>query len=205
MSSSYCVKCRKDTPTNDMHYENMSRKTKTGKTVNQTLMKGSCVVCGTKKTKFVKAAENHGQGFIPIQAIKNMMSQAKNNDSDSDTVDNEKSYIPLRLPFSIAGQGASYRVEKRDISKRTYTALKELINSGKAGYLTFGNTKFYVSPANVAQFRKAHEKGVLKKAAQVMSGERSHQEVSQKMQAKGAGMDSLGVLSDILGVVGMLL
>lgn len=203
MSSSYCVKCRKDTPTNNTHYENMSRKTKTGKTVNQTLMKGSCAVCGTKKTKFVKAAENQGHG-VPIQAIKNMMSQAKNNDSDSDTNDKKSSSNTMYPPL-FRGSGASYRVEKRDISKRTYTALKELINSGKAGYLTFGNTKYYVSPANVAQFRKAHEKGVLKKAAQVMSGERSHQEVSQKMQAKGAGMDSLGVLSDILGVVGMLL
>ena len=158
----YCMRCKKETPTKDIHYETLSRKTKSGKTVNQTLMRGICGACGTKKTKFVKAPQMHGEGM-------------------------------------------THRVEKRDISKRTYTALKELIKDGKAGYLTFGDTKYYVSPANVDQFKKAHEKKVLKKAAQVMSGERSHHEVKEKLNAKGHGMDSLNILSDILGVVGMLL
>jgi hypothetical protein len=169
------VRCRKETPTNDMHYENITRKTKTGKTVNQSLMKGACSVCGTKKTRFVKGSDK----------------------TDNDDFDSNRT-------TSLVGAGASYLVEKRDISKRTYSALKELIQSGKTGYLTFGSNKYYVSPANVAQFMKAHEKRLLKKAAQVMSGERSHQDITEKIKARGGGLDSLNALNDILAVVGML-
>jgi len=166
MTSQYCLKCRKQTPSKDIHYENITKKTKSGKIVNQTMMKGTCEVCGRMKTTFAKASDNQSK---------------------------------------MQGSGLTHRVEKRDMSKRTYTALKELIKDGKAGYLTFGNTRYYVSPTNLHQFKKAHEKGVLKKAAQIMTGEKTPQEVNEQIKAMGGGMDSLGILTDILGVVGMLL
>ena len=136
---SYCVRCKKETPTKDIQYESLSRKTKTGKTVNQTLMRGICGVCGKKKTKFVKASGNTNKNQTQKQI------QASKSDSESEP---EHSHMH--------GNGITHRVEKRDISKRTYTALKELIKSGKAGYLTFGNTKYYVSPANVSPVSYTH-------------------------------------------------
>lgn len=180
MTSHYCLKCKKETPTKSIHYENLTRKTKTGKTIKQAVMRGICEVCGTKKTKFVKASENYSK-IDPTE------------------------YKTESKQEQIQSSGLTYRVEKRDISKRTYTALKELIKHGNAGYLTFGNIKYYVSPANVEQFKKAHEKGVLKKAAQVMSGEAPIDKVKHKMKTSGAGLDNIGLLSDVLGVVGMLL
>jgi len=191
----FCLRCKKETPTKDIHYETLSRKTKSGKTVNQTLMRGICGACGTKKTKFVKASGNHAE--------KQHTHHKKSSMSESESKTESE---PEHMHHShMHGEGMTHRVEKRDISKRTYTALKELIKSGKAGYLTFGNTKYYVSPVHVGHFKTAHEKGLLKKAAQVMSGERSHHDVKEKLKAKGHGMDSLNILSDILGVVGMLL
>lgn len=184
--SSYCVKCKTETQTINPHYENKTMQTKTGKTINRAMMKGTCSVCGTNKTKFIKASDSMG-GDMSLPSTSNFTMQ--NQDSDSDNV----------------GQGATYRVSKRDISKRTYTALQEMIKSNKPGYLTFGDTKYYVSPANVSNFKKAAQKGVLKKAAQVMSGEKSLQDVADKIKTKGGSMDMLTTLSDILGVVGMLL
>jgi len=178
--SSYCLRCKKDTDTNNVKYENKTSKTKTGKTVNRAMMTGTCAVCNTKKTRFIKA--NSGAG-----------SATKNEELSSDEMSDN------------VGQGATYRVNKRDISKRTYTALQEMIKHNKPGYLTFGDTKYYVSPANVSHFKKAADKGLLKKAAQVMSGERTHQDVSNRIKTKGGSLDALTTLSDILGVVGILL
>lgn len=191
--SSYCVRCKKETNTNDIQYENRPMQTKTGKTMHRAMMTGTCAICGTKKTKFVKADASKG-GDLPLSIMSD-----SGEDEDSNTqlfTDGDEENI---------GQGATYRVSKRDMSKRTYTALKEMIKTGKPGYLTFGDTKFYVSPASISNFKKASQKGVLKKAAQVMSGEKSHREVVRKIKTKGGSIDALGTLSDILGVVGMLL
>jgi Domain of unknown function (DUF5679) len=180
--SSYCLRCKKETPTNNTKYETKTTTTKSGKIVNRAMMTGTCGVCGSKKTKFVKA--NTG-GVCATLATNS--SEEKSGDE------------------SMVGQGATYRVDKRDISKRTYTALQEMIKHNKPGYLTFGDTKYYVSPANVSHFKKAADKGLLKKAAQVMSGERTHQDVSNRIKTKGGSLDALTTLSDILGVVGILL
>jgi hypothetical protein len=181
--SSYCLRCKKDTETNNIKYENKTSKTKTGKTVNRAMMTGTCAACNSKKTRFIKADSGAGSAAM---ATKN---ETLSSDEMSENV----------------GQGATYRVNKRDISKRTYTALQEMIKYNKPGYLTFGDTKYYVSPANVSSFKKAADKGLLKKAAQVMSGERTHQDVSNRIKTKGGSIDALSALSDILGVVGILL
>jgi len=53
MNQIYCVKCRKFTETRDV-------KQKTTKN-NRQMLQGICVVCGTKKSKFMSAS---GTGFI---------------------------------------------------------------------------------------------------------------------------------------------
>ena len=53
MNQIYCVKCCKFTETRDM-------KQKTTKN-NRQMLQGICIVCGTKKSKFISAS---GKGFI---------------------------------------------------------------------------------------------------------------------------------------------
>jgi len=53
MNQIYCVKCRRFTETRDV-------KQKTTKN-NRQMLQGICVVCGTKKSKFISAS---GKGFI---------------------------------------------------------------------------------------------------------------------------------------------
>ena len=53
MNQIYCVKCRKFTEPRDV-------KQKTTKN-NRQMLQGICVVCGTKKSKFISAS---GKGFI---------------------------------------------------------------------------------------------------------------------------------------------
>ena len=53
MNQIYCVKCRKFTETKDV-------KQKTTKN-NRQMLQGICVICGTKKSKFISAS---GKGFI---------------------------------------------------------------------------------------------------------------------------------------------
>lgn len=48
----YCVKCKKNTDTNNI----TNRVSKNGKNMVQ----GSCSVCGTKKTRFVSAGQSGG-------------------------------------------------------------------------------------------------------------------------------------------------
>ena len=54
----YCVKCRQFTKTRDV-------KQKTTKN-NRQMLQGICVVCGTKKSKFISAS---GKVFIKTQLI----------------------------------------------------------------------------------------------------------------------------------------
>lgn len=83
------------------------------------------------------------------------------------------------------GEGQSYLVDKKDLSKKTFNALKEIVETNSVGKLTIRGKVFEITPENLKVLKKAHNNNLLNKVAKAVSGEKTKEEIINKESKKG--------------------
>jgi hypothetical protein len=201
----YCAKCRRKTPTSDIEHEHITVTSKAGKKSERNLVKGTCTICHTKKQQFVSDNKSHSDDNSNSGTGTSTRSRSRSRSGSR-----SKSSKSAKQHHSQDHSGTghkSFQVDKKDITKHTYNALKEIIKANEGGkerdgHLTFGKTKYYISPVHVEHIRKAHKAKALKPVAKILSGEKSAHEVMSKMKTKNGGVE-IPIISPLLRLFGI--